>query len=346
MQLFSTRQCSRFIPFVALVFISVFFISCSKESTTDEETMGNWIRRSEFEGVGRTDAVSFIINNKLYVGGGYDGSKRLNDFWRYEQNTGTWIRVADFPAKARSGAVAFVLGDKGYVGTGYDDDGNRLKDFYAYDAVSDSWSAIADFGGTARYGAVAFALSNQGYVVSGNDGNFLKDTWVYDASANEWTQGVSFYGSKRSDASVFIYNNEAFVLGGINNGTYLNDFYAFSPATNTWRELRKISSVSDDDYDDDYGDLIRRANGMSFVLGDKAYYTMGTRSGILASTWEYDFSTDLWVEKTSFEGSAREGGIGFSLDGRGYILTGNNSSYRFDDMWEFFPGDEQSDDDN
>lgn len=324
----------------------VSLVSCEKDTSSSSDLVGNWTRRSEFEGVGRTEAVSFVIGSKVYVGGGFDGTNRLQDFWAFDQSTGTWLRIADFPGVARNSAVAFTASGKGYVGTGYDENDNKLKDFWQYDPTTNAWTQVADFGGTARYNAVAFAIDDYGYVGTGYDGNYLKDMWKYDPTLNSWTQVASLTGSKRSEAVAFVYNNKGYVVTGLNNGSYLTDFWSYDPSTNSWTEKRKIADVSDESYDDDYDDYIKRSNATVFVMGDKAYLSSGSRSGIISSTWEYDITNDVWTERTGFEGTAREGLLSFTIDNRGYIVTGNNSSYRFDDLWEFFPTAEQDDDDN
>lgn len=331
---------------ILLAGLTCLLTSCIKTSDNDDDITGNWKRLSEFEGVGRTEAVLFTIENTVYLGGGYDGDDRLNDFWKYDIATNAWIRIADFPGVPRNSAVAFSVNGKGYVGTGYDDNDDYLKDFWEYNPVSNQWKRIADFAGSARYGAVAFAIGRKGYVGSGYDGNYLRDMYEYDPSGNQWRQIASLGGSKRSDAVAFVNNGLAYVVTGFNNGSYLNDFWEYNPSTDAWTEKRKINSISDDDYDDDYGDNIRRSNAMAFIIDGKAYLTNGTRSGIIGTTWEYSFGTDTWLEKESFEGSAREGGLAFSINNRGFITCGNNSAYRFDDLWEFFPQDEQDDDDN
>lgn len=319
---------------------------CEKNTDEDDDLVGNWKKRSEYEGVGRTEAVSFTIGTTVYAGGGYDGSDRLNDFWSFDQITGTWLRIADFPGTARNSAVAFSVNNKGYVGTGYDENDNKLKDFWEYDPATNAWTSIADFGGTGRYNAVGFAIDNKGYVGTGYDGNYLKDMWQYNPATNTWLQVASLTGSKRSEAVAFVHNNLGYVLTGSNNGSYLNDFWVYNPATNTWAEKRKISDVSDDDYDDDYGENIKRTNAAVFIMNDKAYLSCGSRGSAIGTTWQYDIGADLWAQKTALEGSAREGLLGFAIANRGYIVTGNNSSFRFDDLWEFYPDEEQNDDDN
>jgi len=328
--------------FVLLIFLS----SCSKDSGTTDDLTGDWKRSAEFDGSARTEAVTFTIDDKVYIGGGYDGTNRLNDFWVFDEAIGAWQKIAGFPGVARNSAVAFSVDGKGYVGTGIDDDDNKLKDIWEYDPVKDTWTRKSDFEGTARYGAVAFSINDRGYIATGYDGSYLKDLWEYDPVIDTWTQKPSLGGSKRSDAAAFVYNNKGYVVTGLNNGSYLNDFWVYDPAANSWAEKRKISSVSEDSYDDDYGSNILRSNAMVFVMNNKAYLTCGVQGGVAGSTWEYDIDNDTWKQKTAFEGSAREGGLGFSINNRGFIVTGNNSSYRFDDLWEFFPDAEKDDNDN
>jgi N-acetylneuraminic acid mutarotase len=335
----------RLLAISVLLCSSIIFSSCSKSDSESTDVIGNWKRSSEFEGYARTEAVSFTIGDKVYVGGGYDGSNRLNDFWEFNQSNGTWLRKSPFPGAARTSAVAFTINGKGYVGTGYDGI-NKLADFWEYNPATDSWTRVADFGGTARYGATAFSIGDKGYVTTGFDGNYLKDLWEYNATTNTWTQKASITGSKRTDAISFVYDNKGYVVTGVANASYVNDFWVYDPSSDSWTEKRKITSVSDEEYDDDYGSNITRSNAVAFLMNGKVYLTSGYYSGVTNTTYEYNIATDTWTQKTSLEASAREGAIGFSISNRGYITTGNNSSQRFDDLWEFFPDAEADDTDN
>ena len=332
------------LPAVALFCASALFITgCSKDTDTSSDLVGNWVRRGDFEGVARGEAVSATLNGKVYAGLGFDGTNRLTDFWEYNPDTDFWVRKADFPGTARNTAVSFAAAGKVYVGLGYDGV-NKLNDFWEYNPTSNTWRQVANFGGSARYGAKAFSINDKGYVVSGYDGNQLKDFWMYDPALNTWTQKVSPGGSKRTDATVFVIDNKAYLATGINNGTNINDFWMYDPAADTWTEKRKISNVSDETYDDDYA--IIRYNAVSFTLNGKGYITTGITSGYTATTWEYNPADDTWTQKTAYEGSVREGAIGFAVKDRAYVALGRSSSYRFDDVREFKPLDEANDDDN
>jgi len=318
-----------------LIGSSLFLLySCTKSTSSTTDTIGNWVRRSDFDGVARSEAVSFVIGDTAYIATGYDGSVRLNDVWKYDVDNNYWIQRAAFPGDARSSAVGFSTSTKGYITTGFNGL-IKLKDTWEYSPAQNAWTKKADFGGTARIDAVGFGISNKGYVTTGNDGNDLKDFWVYDPGADTWTQKVSLGGSKRSGAVAFVYQNQGYVVTGINNGLTVNDFWMYDPATDKWTEKNFISNVSADTFDDGY--TIVCSNAASFVMGDKAYVCTGENGSILKTTWEYDFALDRWTLKTPWERLERTGAVGFGVKNRGFLVTGRNSTLRFDDMEEFLP---------
>jgi N-acetylneuraminic acid mutarotase len=333
--------------FLALIlFLPLIVVSCSDDDD-EEDLLGNWIVRSDFDGVARGNASGFSIGTKGYLGLGYNGKKRLNDFWEYNSEINSWTQKADFPGAARNNAVGFNIDNKGYVGTGFDGE-NYLKDFWEYDPATDTWTQKADFAGTARYGAIGFGINQKGYLGTGYDDNYLKDIYEYDPVANTWTILTSgFGGKKRRDASVFILNNKAYICAGVYNGSYVNDFWSFDPAATgdtKWTELREISNISDDGYDDDYS--IVRSNASAFSTATNGYLLVGTTGSTpYSSVWEYDPIDDLWTEKTGLEGSSRQDAVAFSLNGKVFVGTGKNGSYYFDDLYEFKPFDEYDEND-
>lgn len=314
--------------------------SCTNETDTEDTTEGNWILRSSFEGVARSEAVAFSIGSRGYIVTGYDGSKRLKDLWQYDSDYNFWQQKAEFPGTARHAATGFSIEDRGYIGTG-SDGYNRLNDFWEYNSTTNTWTQKADFGGSARLDAVGFSIGNKGYISTGYDGNWLKDIWEFDPANNGWTQRVSMSGEKRRGAVAFVYNNKAYIVTGNYSGGTTNDFNVFDPSQpegQAWTMLRKITNVSDESYDDDY--TIVRSKAVAFVMNNKAYITTGENGSILKDTWEYDFATDTWTAKTAFEGTSRSGASAFSLNNRGFVLLGKSSTLQLEDIREFFPNEE------
>ena len=309
---------------------------CSDPVETADELIGEWYKKSSYEGVARSGAVGFVIDGKAYVGTGYDGDKWLKDFYQYDADKNNWYKKADFPGAARSAAVAFALNGKGYVGTGYDGT-NYLKDFYEYDPSANTWTQIADFPGTARFQATAFALDNLGYVGTGYDGNYLKDTFAYDPANNTWIQKASYSGDKLINAFSFSIDGRAYVGGGMNNGVLNQQLWEYDPLSDVWIEKNNLQDDDSDDDEEDDGYAIARVLASSFVINGKGYVCLGTRSSLDGEIWAYNPSTDTWEEKTTFEGSLREAAAGFTIGDKGYITTGRNATYRFDDLWQFDP---------
>ena len=316
---------------------------CTKPTDSDDDLVGNWKRIDDFEGLARSEAVSFTIGDFGYISTGTATSERFRDTWEYSTALRYWTQKADMPGAARNSAVAFSIGTKAYVGTGYDGS-SRLNDFWEYDRATNNWTQKANFGGSARYDAIGFSLNGKGYIGCGYDGNYLKDIWEYDPSTNQWAQKASVGGSKRSAAMAFVINTQAYVMGGSNNGEVQQDLWSYNQASNTWTEKTKVYNYSDDTYDDDYGSIPRQ-NGVTFVIGNYVYISTGENGSINSATWQYDPANDSWLQKTGFEGTGRSGAVAFTLNGRGFILTGRNGSLVMDNAYELLPNDEQVDND-
>ncbi|MEO8473533.1 MAG: kelch repeat-containing protein, partial [Chryseolinea sp.] len=315
----------------------VFLCCCNGSSNTTTSTyLGEWYKKSSYEGVARSGAVGFVIDGKAYVGTGYDGTNWLKDFYQYDADKNNWYKKAQFPGAARSAAVAFAINGKGYVGTGYDGT-NYLKDFYEYDPATDSWTQIADFLGSARFQATAFSIENTGYVGTGYDGNYLKDIYAYDRGSDTWTQKASYSGDKLINAFSFTIDGRSYVGGGTNNGILNQAMWEYDPINDIWNEKNDLKADDIDDDPNDTGYLVARSLSASFVINGLAYVCLGTRATVDPTVWEYNAQTDNWTQKTSFEGALRESPVGFALGDKGYICTGRNSTARYDDLWQFDP---------
>jgi N-acetylneuraminic acid mutarotase len=319
----------------------------SCESGDDEEDLGNWSLVGYFEGQPRSGSVSFVINDRPYVGLGYDGDDYFTDFYYYNADQGLWVQVAPFPGVGRERAVAFAIGNKAYVGTGYnrDLDIEELRDFYEYDPETNAWVRISDFAGTARYSSVGFGLNNLGYLGTGYDGNFYRsDFWQYDPDTDIWLEVASFPGGKREEALAVVIGSNVYFCTGRNNGIYTADIWKFDPGNNRWTDL---TPDDDEDYYDDFTAAVRRHDATGFSISGKLFVGTGIAgNGSLDNTfYEFEPVSGEWTKRTSFEGSDRSLAVSFTVNNRAFVTTGQNSSRRWDDVWEFKP-DEEYDEDN
>lgn len=93
-----------------------------------------------------------------------------------------------------------------------------------------------------------------------------------------------------------------------------------------------------------------RSLACSFTIGEKGYLTTGFRGANKAyfnDLWVYDMNSNYWTQLSSLpdiiDGTAggRYGGVGFAINGKGYITTGctkDGSDHTFRaDTWEYDP---------
>ena len=90
-----------------------------------------WIKRTDFPGIARSEAVGFSIGNKGYIGTGMSGFDIDKDFWEWDQATDSWTKKTDVPGVGRYGAVGVSTRDKGYIGIGIGDGFNNS--FWEFD---------------------------------------------------------------------------------------------------------------------------------------------------------------------------------------------------------------------
>ena len=137
----------------------------------------------------------------------------------------------------------------------------------------------------------------------------------------------------------FVLNGQGYVVTGIYN-SYDNEVYAYNPTSDTWTKKRNINNINDNEsYDDNYT-TIARANAVGFAVNGKGYIAGGSSVSLVNNVWEYDPASDLWTEKTSFEGPSRTEAIGWGVGSYGYVATGRSSSFYYDDIWRFDPNAE------
>ncbi|WP_343669641.1 kelch repeat-containing protein [Chitinophaga sp.] len=326
--------------------------SCS--SSDDSTKLGNWIKKADYAGDARYEAVAFVIGDTAYVGTGYGGPSkgaRLSTFYKYDPNKDNWTVIASmqdptdpFKNLGRTGASAFAVAGKGYVVTGCDSSFNSLNDTWAYDPTANSWSSKAAFPGVARYYAVGFAIGDSGYIgtgTTGSTGTILSDFYRYDPTNDKWDV-ITSLKDKRKNAVSFVINDSAYVVSGTgSSGSSAYYMYVYDRSKDEWREKSQIRNATDYSYDDDYTTLAR-TQAVAFTINNKAYLATGT----LPNTWEYNPVTDRWEEKTAFDGTTRTGAVGFTVKGNGYVATGANNSTGLDDLRVFDPNAENDTNDN
>lgn len=215
-----------------------------------------WAAKASFPGVARANAVSFAINNKIYVGMGtnYNRNSRENvytDWYEYDPATDKWTKKQDFPGQGRDQAVFFAIGARGYMGTGNttpSDASTVVADFWEYDPSTDNWTIKTPIPTTARCRSFGFAAGNKGYLGGGENKNITKllDFYEYNPTNNTWDNKTNLpVAIARSKG--FGFNGNGYITGGLtttSNNTS-ETVYKYNTADNSWGKISDIAVEND-----------------------------------------------------------------------------------------------------
>lgn len=253
-----------------------------------------------------------------------------------------WVQKADFGGVARHRTTMLTIGNKIYTGLGhYNGAGVNIlfDDWWEYDPATNAWTQKADYMGGICYHASGFTIGNYGYVGTGRispGGNTLvKDFFRYDPVANTWVQRTDFPGVAIRGGVAFTANGYGFIGTGQTTSGATNKFYRYNPGNDTWIQISSMPTGG-------------RISAVAFSINNYGYVGTGYDSGVGWSTsdfYQYNPATDSWTQKADVTGGVNPTPIprmeasGFALDGKGYILTGDNisSGDNYNDMYEYDP---------
>ncbi|PCJ66787.1 MAG: hypothetical protein COA58_04830 [Bacteroidetes bacterium] len=252
-----------------------------------------WTQKASYPGGARFIPTGFSINGKGYICLGYtSGGIATSNLYEYDPNTDMWTAKTSFPGGARYGASAFVIGDTAYVGTGTCGGTSCHKnDFWMYVPSTNAWTQKANFPGGNSINVLGFSIGSKGYF--GNTTTYSTGTyspsnnfWEYNPSTNTWSSIASMPGSARRITSAFVYSGDAYVGCGTNSGspvsTFLNDFYVYSPGSNSWSYQTSNSSYRS------------KIDTELFCIGDSTVFSVGgySSSGSHSNVWQLKLNSD------------------------------------------------------
>lgn len=336
--------------FVFVVFLMqvVCLQSCSKNDSepatppvpNNPAQPGNtWKETEVFPGIGRDNAFSFAIGDKLYIGMGSgfinNAQQDIKDFYEYNATTNKWLKKADVPSDGPLDAVSFSINGKGYVGLGVKYECpfpgapcNPVlsKDIFEYDPALNTWKKVASFNGTVYSTirmATSFIANNKAFIVSGNE------IWEFDPANYSFSLKApcpEFFNG----ASSFAINNKGYVVnGGWVNGlgpNYTKTFYEYDPVTDKW--TKKLDFPGEGRHD-----------AIGFALKGKGYLVGGEGMKQVSPTqsvgfafkdfWQYSPDTDKWIKVKDYPGKGEYRMIASAMSDKAFVGTG----------WAWLPND-------
>lgn len=220
-----------------------------------------------------------VVNNKIYVIGGFNNSQYLSSVEEYDPLTNVWKLKSSMPTPRLEFKTEVVNG-KIYAMGGKNLDG-YVSSLEAYDPETDTWSTLAPMP-TARDYLQTKSIDNKIFVVGGrNQSAALSTTESYDVIKNEWST-LSSMSEPRMGFSLEKINGKLFAVGGGNSTGYVSSLEEYDPITNIWNTKSSMA--------------VGRRYLQTEAANNKIYAIGGySNSGISPITEVYDALSQNWT---------------------------------------------------
>ncbi|MPZ13539.1 MAG: hypothetical protein GEU73_03805 [Chloroflexi bacterium] len=301
-----------------------------------------------------TDAPG--ASTMLLFGGSSGGSQFLGDLWTYRASTDLWVPLSPTgmspAARGNHAAVWDSTGKRLIVFGGRNSEG-YVNDVWSYDTSRNRWTQLSPRADGAslessspasreEHTAVWDPRREQMLVFGGaRDSRTLDDLWSFRPHSGTWTrlqpEGPTPPDRFRHAAVWDPAGDRMLVFGGYGDGVpgrYLNDLWAYEPATNSWTELTPAEPPP--------------ARSRQAVVWDATAQRLlvlgGFAGGIdyLNDIWTYEPEANRWrrLETTGLIPTPRASQSAIWDVETGSVLTfGGYGGGPFGELWSFRPPD-------
>lgn len=271
---------------------------------------------------GRADCSGAVVDDKLYVFGGYAngaGDVRQNTY-AYDPASDSWMEKASVPGNHTYVATSCACETKVYVFGGLDGKGTNYKTLYIYDTVNDSWSTGADFPvNIGISSASSIAYNGKIYIIGGwRDGDPSGNVTVYDPPTDTYDTCMAAMPTPRGFFSLSEVNGSLYAIGGGGRGEdrFLNVNEVYDVANDSWTTKAPLPFCR-------WG--LARENA---AINGKIYISHGMPSDRKFSAYacEYDTVTDTWQIITRAN-HPKDGHVCGVIDGKLYAVGGRDRDW-------------------
>mmetsp|Transcript_60231 Transcript_60231/g.107345 ORF Transcript_60231/g.107345 Transcript_60231/m.107345 type:complete len:457 (+) Transcript_60231:48-1418(+) len=235
----------------------------------------------------REGASAGILEGKLYICGGFNGTSTLNSVERLDAVNSRWDDMPPMQI-AREGASAGVLGGKLYICGGSDGRGQHFSSAERFEPSVGCWEDLPPMA-KRRAWTTAGAIGGRLYVCGGYDGHHL----LSSAERFEPMGGSSPYGmwqevapmsERRNGAAAAALSGKLYVCGGAASiGGASSSVERFDPEVGSWETAQPMSGG--------------RCHAAAVAVSGRLYvfggYSDGQRT---CSADRFNPGTGLWTE--------------------------------------------------
>lgn len=203
------------------------------------------------------------------------------------------------------------------------------------EVVLGNWVAQAFFEGQARANGTSFSLEGKGYYGMGqNADDYFADFWQYSPDKNAWTQVASFPGTPRAFGVSVNTGSKGYAGLGYDGTNDLSDFWEYNATTNAWTQVDDMQYF---DKEKNEVVIVPRRHASAFAIGEDVYVGLGSqdKNKIYFNDF-YKLSGGKWSKIASFGGQKRIKAQAFSINNKGYVVSGLGNA-NLNDMWSYDP---------
>mmetsp|Transcript_16875 Transcript_16875/g.20609 ORF Transcript_16875/g.20609 Transcript_16875/m.20609 type:complete len:648 (-) Transcript_16875:63-2006(-) len=287
----------------------------------------------------RSGAASVILQNKLFMFGGYGGGTgRLDDFHSFSFDTNTWEEVEvlsdEKPGCRENNGVVTSDNSKVYLFGGYN--GHVwLNDLWMFDIVTKCWTCLQESSDINSLDDESTRSGSSSYHF--REGRGGRNNNNNSNNGNGHSNGDNVIEGRRSISSKIpsrrfgyvsvVHNNKFILWGGFDGQKWLNDMYEFDFDTKTWREVHAL------------GKLPSVRSCPAYVKDDTRVYIQGGYDGMERKSdfYSFDLDTYTWNEMPA-KGNPPSPRYFHSCclyDNKMHVYGGYNGSQRLSDMYYY-----------
>ena len=208
----------------------------------------------------RTSARAAVVNDIIYVFGGYSGKDNLGVNLKYpvhveayDPATDTWTRKADMPVSrvefdlgVDAGRVYLIGGSTGF-GAGHE---MRTARVDVYDPTTDTWATVSNMP-TRRDGMDVAVVNNHIYALGGlgwpqtpnAPGPFLTVIEAYNMITHQWERDKDML-NLRVGFSTVVVEDDIYLIGGVGwedgHQKYFASVDVYHPQTLSWSAISSL----------------------------------------------------------------------------------------------------------
>ncbi|XP_055349187.1 kelch-like protein 2 [Paramacrobiotus metropolitanus] len=258
----------------------------------------------------------FEFQTVIVCVGGYDGERSLSTVDVFSPSTATVWRLANLPALLTGCGVAvldghslFVCGGRTFPSRSRD----GVSDVRRYDATANQWVDCAKTN-IERYDGCTATLNGRIYTAGGyqEHGNApMTFVEVYDPQTNGW-QFVAELPFGLSKFAMVACGDRLYTFGGVSAVGSSHAVFSYDPAADVWSRL---------------ADMPTARSGCAGCVGPSGliYVVGGNVTENARCVEAFNPAANQWVQKANMV-RERSGAGAACVDGKVYVLGGNDSS--------------------